>query len=319
MFEAALYWDKLTSLVPEVDHSGGYTLREDLRRMQDADLYSGTSLDELVVETSAIVETVERVIQLAKPGDLDIPDELNSYTSLLSGKLPHELEWALTSRDLLVRDSRDESAWRGNPRILLAVLACAADLASMRLEDRSGHRYVPTTSSRFAHQCATLPLTTGTARLSWMIDVGGALPVPDSDTPIDKVLAFRSKYEDERQRCIAAVRQLQARLRAEIANPAEVLREQNRELADAVADLRNAGRGRFKWGLKRVVWTLVATAAGTVAGTPVASITPVIPAAVAAATGITVNLATAQSRTRDDRYTYLHQLETEFPFANIVM
>lgn len=324
LFEATLYWDSLTSLVPDPARRGSYELHDDLRLLEDAGRYRRTELEPMMLGQNEALEramkTVSRVIKRADKKKLVIPDQLGADTRLWSGKLPAVVEWKLRERGLLVEDSRQDGALRGNPQVLLATMACFAEEASMLLE-RPERRVVPTTDNRYSHECATIPLTKASAQTSWMIDVGELLPVPDDETPISDVMEFRRKYNDELSRCMTASREMLAELRREIDNPREVVMAFNEELTQAITDLRSAGRARIRWAAKRASWFTIATGAAVTATTAAAhaeslgGAATLIVAANTVVGGLAVNFASTPTRPRDERYSYLHQLNAAFPMA----
>jgi hypothetical protein len=263
------------------------------------------------------MDTVERVVDRAAPETLAIPDQLSADTRLWSGKLPLLIEHQLRERRLIVEDDRQVGAFRGNPQVLLATMACFAEEASMLIEKRSANRVVPTTDNRYSHACTTLPLDDNEARLSWMVDVGQLLPVPDSDTPLAQVIQFRRDHESELARCMAACRRLLAELRNEIHNPREVVLTFNKELSEAIDDVRKAAKSRLRWAGRRAIWIAIATGAATVASMA-DLLTPVLIGSATVAGNVAVNLATVPGRPRDHDFYYLHQLSATFPFARPV-
>jgi hypothetical protein len=321
VFQAVLYWDRLTSMVPEV-HQGfeAYVLRPDLAALEDAGLYRRTMLERVHWEPGAmddIVRNVQAIQGEVAPGTLDIPDELNSYTRLWSSKLPTQIEDELLRMGVVVE--HEAGTLRGNPHLLFAVLAITAERAAVTLSNRTRHMVVPTTTDRFALECAIAPSPSSGTSVSWMANIGSFLPVPDSDTPIDQVIAFRSAYDDERKRCIKAVRELQARLRQEIADPREVIHEMKEEIAEATSDLKAAGR-RFRW-MKTSIWSLVGLAGAAGAAVPIGDVATPTEVMLNAASSLIstagITLALVPSRPPRNPYVYLHQLESRFQFASI--
>jgi hypothetical protein len=323
LLEATLYWDSLTSLVPEPARRNFYILDDDLRLLEDEGLYRRTELEPMMFQQDdaigRVMKTITRVIKRADPETLVIPDRLAADTRLWSGKLPWVVEERLRSRRLLVADDRQEGALRGNPQVLLATIACFAEEASMLLERQTGDRVVPSTDNRYAHACATIPLAKSNTQVSWMIDVGQLLPIPDPHTPLTEVVQFRRRYGDELRRCMQASRKLLAELRQEIDNPREVVMAFEGQLAEAITDVRSAGKSRFRWAARRTSWFAVATGATAIAGSATAegfsSAMPLVLAASTVAGGVAVNLASASTRQRDERFSYLHQLSATFPSA----
>ncbi|MFC7724917.1 hypothetical protein ACFQW6_07355 [Nocardioides sp. GCM10028917] len=323
LLEATLYWDSLTSLAPGPASEGWYVWEEDLRVLEGEGVYRRTHLEPMMLEHDVVLDRVmdriTEVIDHADPSTLTVPDRFAPDTRLWSGKLPSRVEEGLRERRLLVDDDRHEGALRGNPQILLASIACLAEEASMLLEEQTGNRVVPSTDNRYSHACATIPLPSTGAEVSWMVDVGQLLPIPDADTPIADVIQFRNSHTDELGRCLDASRNMLAELRQEIANPREVVMEFAQRLTAAITDLQNAGKSRFRWGVKRASWLTVATGATAVGGSAAIDVsvhaTPLVLALSTVGGGIAVNLASAPTRPRDDNFTYLHQLSEVFPSA----
>lgn len=311
IFESVLYWDRLASLVPGGAGVPEYDFSGDLDLLMQENLYRPTWLEGLMLNDheaySRVMRTIGRV--LADDGDFAIPDNLGPESRLWFGKLPAMVEQDLIRQRLLVPDETNQDALRGNPRVLLATMACFAEEASMILET-SNRRVVPTTDNVYAHECTTLPLDESEVRVSWMLDVAPLLPVPEDSTPLEDVLAFRHDNREALDACMRASRELLAAVRNEgITNPKEVVMEFERRLVEAVTEVRNSGLQRFMWAVKRSTWVAVATTAATTAS--VIADGPAV--AVGTATvvgGLAVNLATSPTRVRDDRFSYLHQLTT---------
>lgn len=313
IFESVLYWDRLASLVPGGAGVSAYDFSGDLDLLMQEQLYRPTWLEGLMLNDQEAYDRVMRTIGrvLADDADLTIPDNLGPESRLWFGKLPAIVEQDLIRDGLLVPDETDQGALRGNPRVLLATMACFAEEASMILET-TNRRVVPTTDSVYAHECTTLPLDEREVRSSWMLDVAPLLPVPEDSTPLEDVLDFRSRNRDALDACMRGSRQLLAAVRNEgITNPTEIVLEFERRLVEAVAEVRNRGLRRFTWAAKRSTWVAVATSAAVTAS----ALSDGNAAAVGAATvagGIAINLATTPTRARDDRFTYLHQLTMNF-------
>src|SRR5262249_5916113 len=117
----------------------------------------------------------------------------------------------------------------------------------------------------------------------------------------------RNKYDDERRRLMAAIDRLLHELGQQGRHPRDAFSLVERELSDAVADLRSVGRAtRLGWAIRPV---LVSVAFGAAA-----AVTPSLPAAALnVLSGIAINVATGQLR-RSPRagnadYMYLHRTQ----------
>jgi hypothetical protein len=71
------------------------------------------------------------------------------------------------------------------------------------------------------------------------VEVGPVLPVPASDTPLERVLRFRDDYQDERTRLRMALHRLFEELEG-VGGPDEVPAAGRLEIADALRDMEAA-------------------------------------------------------------------------------
>lgn len=309
LFEAALYWDGITSMVPGgAGQYESYLVGDDLALLKDAGLYRPTYLSKVLRghELNEIISDVSQLTATMPAGDFDPPTRMDMYSRLWSGKVPAVVESYLLAAGLLRPNPENELALLGDPRLLMTLMSTSADYASASLQEEfKQFRFVPATSDAFAHVCATDPLVSHPSGESLMLDVGGILPIPAPETPIEHILAFRARYADERTRCMEAVRKLHVELRRNEVHPREVELEMRSEIERSLRDLRRAGQETFRWAAGRTVWITLAVVGGTVAGGPLGG-------AIAAATGIAINMATQPARVRDERFSYIHQFETHF-------
>jgi hypothetical protein len=193
LFEAALYWDGLTSLVPtDPSYFSRFGASHDLELLQDEGIYTPTLLDSTISGYQVVVDELEQVLSKFDIRQFSPDDQLNMYTRLWKGKLPLTIEWQLVDRGLLVADAHEPTALRGNSAMLQALLSIAATYAAKQLQNTPGRNiYVPSTTDNFASRCATAPLSQGPtdAAPNWIVDVSRALPIPPPDTPLEHVLA----------------------------------------------------------------------------------------------------------------------------------
>jgi hypothetical protein len=144
------------------------------------------------------------------------------------------------------------------------------------------------------------------------VDVGRILPDPRPGIDTAALIRFRQKYDDERRRLIVAVERLVEQLAQTYSEPRHVERAVRRELADALADMRSAGRAVLR-GWSRKLFS-VAVATGSTATALVASgASPVLAVVGSVGAGIAVNKASEPipDVVRDPRtvaYRYLHRI-----------
>lgn len=145
-------------------------------------------------------------------------------------------------------------------------------------------------------------------------DIGQLLPVPAPGAPVQDVINFRHRYDNERLRLITAIGDLQDRLAQWTEDPRDVLAQVSAELAAAERDLELAGTAaKMKW-INRGMYVFIAVAAAT----STAAVTSLLqaPGLVLSAAnsilsvggGLAVNLATNQIATAEaaQPYSYLH-------------
>jgi hypothetical protein len=146
----------------------------------------------------------------------------------------------------------------------------------------------------------------------WQVEIGSLLPCPSPGTPIEDLIRFRLRHEDERRRLVRAVGKLQYELSERNENPRDVFEELRDELREALSDLYHAAQAAKLTMVKRAVYTFIAIASGAGATTgPLHDISYVL----GVLGGIAVNLATSSiTGVNSDvkRYTYLQQVVHEF-------
>jgi hypothetical protein len=151
----------------------------------------------------------------------------------------------------------------------------------------------------------------GGSQRGWQVELGPLLPVPASDTPLQKVLKFRDDYQAERTRLRVALHRLLRELQ-DIDDPDLARAAVKQEIAEAAGDLEAALRGRRLAWVKHGLWGLVAfgsAAAATNVGPEINWLPMVI-------SGVAINLATSLTRNRvPGEFAYLHDLRKTFPSA----
>ncbi|MDI5975851.1 hypothetical protein [Amycolatopsis magusensis] len=147
--------------------------------------------------------------------------------------------------------------------------------------------------------------------LLWHLDIGELLPNPGPDVDTATLLDFRLKYDDERRRLLNAVQRLLEDLSVKHAHPTDVLRAAERELKQALDDMKRAGKSVLKGWSRRVVSTTVAWGASyAAASVALPTAPPWLAPTAGAITGLGINLATnpIQSSWRNDQYGDFHYL-----------
>ncbi|WP_328993937.1 hypothetical protein OG394_06140 [Kribbella sp. NBC_01245] len=312
LFEAVLYWDGLTSLVPtNVNYFSAFGNSNELGLLRDEGIYTPTLLDDNLPGYDALVDQLAQISSLFDTYHHPPSEQLNMYTRLWQGKLPLRIEHDLLSSGLIVPDDTQPGAFRGHAGMLSALLSLAASQAATQLQRIPGRsRFIPSTSDEFADRCATDPTAASQVTPSWVLDVSRALPVPPQDTPLERVLDFRAEFEDERRGCVRAVRDLQNDLRECIDDPSELVWETQEKIDAALTELRSGARARFGDIATRSVAVTVAISAPLAAGLHGG---PLITAGAVALSGLAINIASRNIRKADDRFSYIYQLEKRFP------
>jgi len=146
------------------------------------------------------------------------------------------------------------------------------------------------------------------------VDVGRILPDPRPGIDTAALIRFRQKYDDERRRLIVAVERLVEQLVQTYSEPRHVERAVRREISDALADMRSAGRAVLRGWSRRLFSVTIATGSTTTA--MVASgASPVLTVVGSVGAGIAVNKASEPIPVglrdpRSDTYRYLHRISS---------
>jgi hypothetical protein len=141
------------------------------------------------------------------------------------------------------------------------------------------------------------------------------LPLPPSDTPLEKVLKFRDDYQDERTKLRTALYRLFKELEG-IGGPDDVAAAIRLEIADAVRDMEAALAGRKLVWVKRGLSALVAFGAAATAPHvgAVSQVAAETSSLLYVTSGMAINLATSVTRSRvPGEFAYLHDLAKTFP------
>ncbi len=309
IWQGLLYWDGIASIVP---WDGDY-LQPLLRELHDTPFYKALDADNLKLRDGprydAMLRELEAIVGEVPGEDLEPGSgPLRAGNRLYYGKVPLSLQ-----EDLIASGAAQPAgpAMRVNPRLLLAILAVTAKhLAEAYADDAT--TYLPHTDRPKAHRIAFGPLArAGDSRLCWQVEVGAVLPVPASNTPLEKVLKFRDDYETERTRLRMALYRLFKELEG-IGGRYDLQAALRQEIADAVRDMEAALTGR------KLVWTKPGLCALVAFGA--AATAPYVDAEMSSllyvTSGIAINLATSVTRSRvPGEFAYLHHLVKTFPTA----
>ncbi len=315
VWQGLLYWDGIASIVP---WEGDY-LQPLLRELHETPLYEALEADDLKLSArpryDAMLSDLEAIVGEIPGEDLEPePAPLRASNRLYYGKLPLSFQ-----EDLIAIGAAQPAgtAMRVNPRLLLAILAVTAKhLAQAHADDAT--TYLPHTDRPKTHRIAFGPLARADdSRRCWQVEVGAVLPVPASDTPLEKVLKFRDDYEDERIQLRMALHRLFKELEG-IGTPHDLQAAIRQEIADAVRDMEAAFAGRKLAWVKRGLFALVGF--GAAAAAPPLSAVPKVGAELSpllyVTSAIAINLATNVTRSRSPgEFAYLHDLGKTFPGA----
>lgn len=315
VWQGLLYWDGIASITPQ---EGNY-FQPLLRELHDMSLYRAFEADNLKLwdqpRYDAMLRELEAIVGEIPGEDLEPePGPLRAGNRLYYGKLPLSLQ-----EELIAIGAAQPAgpAMRANPRLLLVILAVAAKhLAQAYANDAT--TYLPHTDRPMTHRIAFGPLArAGDSQRCWQVEVGAVLPVPASDTPLEKVLKFRDDYEDERTRLRIALHRLFKELKG-IGSPHDLQAAIRQEIADAVRDMEAALAARKLVWIKRGVYALVAF--GAAAAAPYVGAVPQVGVGMSSllyvTSGIAINLATSMARSRvPGEFAYLHDVAKTFPGA----
>jgi hypothetical protein len=333
VYQAVLYWDFLSTIAPvEYEPVPGDTLHQ----IRDAGLYEPLNLhsdryrSDLDRAFSADLRLLERRFGLDRllPSEADVAaantgTDSNDLTWYSLRRFPTDLTERIIGAGLGAWRVPGEQIWV-TPAVRQLLFAIAADYIVDRTArsdefvagktlfsytDRdnffwAGHRPLPdeaghTVDPRWApHPC-------------WQVEMGGLFPIPAPGTPLDRVIAFRQRYDAERRRLIKAVSTLKHQLHQQAGSPKEVMADLRQELDDAVSDLAAAARAAKLAWVKRSTLVFIAVGAAASIGA-----LPALGFLLGVIGGVAVNLATNQiagASEQSRKFTYLYQASRQLP------
>lgn len=315
--QAILYWDDLATVV-----APGWEdrLTTRMREVQDAGLYRPLEANVAFgpYELSEIERELEHALTQVAGDDLLPPAEppVGEYGTLHVDKLHESVVDELLRRRLVYPHPGSPSRLVAAPALLDIVVSLIAGRIAADHNSRSGctgrEGLRPHTDYDVAHRLGTEPTSGYDVTACWQVDVGALFPVPRTDVRTKDLVHFRTNYDAERQRLMLAIDELLHHLKQAGRHPQDAFRLLERELTNALADLRAAARAR---NLSMVTRPLAVTVALGAAGFgAVAQQEFAVPLAVFSS--LAVNLATGQTR-RGGRtalgnpadYSYLHRAE----------
>jgi hypothetical protein len=301
LWQALLYWDKLTSITPE----DGYQFRHDLMVLRDLGLYQPTHADDLPPRARADLVSDLRQVAEELPGEdlVPVPGPLGPDNRVYWGKLPYEAEHDLVEIGALVPQ---DDMLRASPVLLSRLMVVLAKHLAA-----AARGVIPFTNSPSANQVAFAPLGPDLRhRRCWQLQIGHLLPIPASDVPLTKVLEFRDAYDDERQELARAVRKLLLSM-SEPGDEADPVAVQQ-HIEKAVQRLERAGHSRGILWMERSLWAF----AGVGAAAAGAYALPHYDWLFTALSGLGISVATVVTRAGvSTDFAYLQHLRSTFPTA----
>lgn len=318
LFQGILYWDRIGSVTPP-DHTE--LLTADMRRTEDAGVYQALRLsgDDLTTLAGRFDPTVRELMSTLPAEDWAAPAPDNPLAEYLYGpKVP-----ARVLDDLQQRGVASASLHNGQvllaPRVFLALLSAAAYAVADRMSPTPDENvldpvWVPHTSHgdarRIARRRGGYGAATTVDEVGWQLEIGGLLPIPDPGTPVERVLAFRDKHEDERVRLAVAVQRLLNDLRTQYAHPRDVFQAASAEITAALRDLERAGKARRLFFVRRGLLAGIAISA------PAAAVMlSAVEAGIVVGTGVVAATFLAEPRplAPGTGLDYLHQVRHSLP------
>ncbi|MEV0374415.1 hypothetical protein AB0I10_32270 [Streptomyces sp. NPDC050636] len=319
--QALLYWDGLATVVPADDSLRQLVIPPVLTDLQARGLYKPEYLGvELLWSNSPAAQALrEELVGLVErraitPG-LNVRDTV-LWGTKITGWLRYELQRLGFAGPQLT--TPDNHAYMLVPRAVSQVVVgvVARELAA----DARSHSKIPCTDDSNAHYLAlrhprgplpTRPYAYG-RRPAWEVEIGRLLPLPAPSTPIADVIAFREKYDDERQRLMRCIHTMLGNLRRDYEHPADVLAHLRAEISEATEDYHRVVRStRFAWIQRSIMVTVAVTAAA--AGSLLA---PDLGWVLGTVNGLALNLGTREIRGagrfgEGKDFSYLHRVGVE--------
>ncbi|MCZ7422430.1 DUF6236 family protein [Verrucosispora sp. WMMA2121] len=313
---AILYWDNLATVV-----APGWEARLSawMREVQDAGLYRPLEANRAFgpYALHEIEGELERVLRRIPTDDLLPPTAPPSgeFSTLHVEKLHGSVVDELLQRQLVYPHPDSPSRLVAAPALLNVVVSLIAGRIAAEHNDRSGcigpEGLRPYTDHEVAHRLGTEPLSDYDVTACWHVDVGSLLPVPSSDIRINDLVRFREEYDDERQRLMFAIDEMLHRLKQAGRHPQDAFSLVEKELSEALTDVRAAAQGRK---LNLVARPLAVTVAIGAAGIG-AIAEPALAVPMGVLSSIVVNMATGRIRRagNDSRkladFKYLHRVK----------
>ncbi|GAA0989134.1 hypothetical protein ENKNEFLB_02868 [Nocardioides aquaticus] len=305
--QGVLYWDQMGSIVPK-----HYQLPDYLQQISDRGLYRPLSVDEYVSDVSLdrLVGEVEGLLTELPRGALALPrDPLTSATRLHYGKLPYELEFRLKNAGLL-RDVA--TSYQASEALLGPLLTLLARAVADGERDPTIGWVCHTNVARAA--AMAFEGASGTGAPAWRLKMGWIFKVPPPGTPLEELLDFRARYEDERIELLRAVDKL-AVASGGLAAP-DLLPQIAEELDYAMRQIDKAAKGRGLKLRKAASYGTLTAGVGA-AATAAEAFGPVGAAASAGVFGVlgSLLLGATQTFVRPEvasPYNYLHRARAQF-------
>lgn len=306
--QGILYWDRIGTIVPE-----RYVLPPQLERVRAHGIYEPLEADRYVQEVSfdRLVGQVENLLSELPARALRIPrDPVTAATRLYYGKLPVDLEYRLREAGVL---RELEGSYQAPEALLGPLLSLLARAVADGEPDPTVGWVCHTNIERAAAMAYDGTETSGVP--GWRVNMGWIFKVPSPETPLEDILDFRRRYNDERIELLRAV----DKFVAEAGGPdaPDLLPQIAEEVEYAMAQIDHASRAR---GIKLKKAVAFGTLAAVAGATPVAAadaLGPIAGAASAGVFGVAGSLLAGASQTHIkpgvvNPYNYLHRARAQF-------
>ena len=320
--QALLYWDDLSSVVPEDPDVFDHVASTDLKDLYERGLYAPIRISSLLRGVGAIRDASLNDVLLMEVRNLATsprgPLESRIPAFLLQSKFGQAVEEEIVALGLGRRLERREQWGRRalsvSSDVRLLLVGAVAHTAAAHSPHRAYTPYTDEASAddivhRVAHPEWNLSFNSIGA---WRVELGRLLPTPAPGTPTSEVIAFRAKYADERERLVGATQRMLSGLQRQWDHPADVLHRMRVELKEAREDYQSAARSsRLAWVARSVSVTVAVTTATTAA-----LVLTDLEWVAAMAGSIGFNIATREIRplrhaAKGHPFSYLHQVERE--------
>lgn len=314
---AILYRDQIASLVPDDFES---LLSRELRMAKDSRIYAPLPTQELWQQYAPIQDEVtdfNAVLDLIyRPGLISDPAHeraawRDSFSWLENSLTRPKMVESFTTGEMLLQEPLPP---RARKRVTEGKMDAIRLILVHILARQSSIGKIESTIIPHFDQNAPIAdmvevVSPDDSHLLAQIDVGRLLPDPIPDVDTAQLISFRERYDDERRRLMNSVERLVEDYRKTYGNPAHIERSVKRDVAEALEDMKKAGRG-ILGGWSRRVFSVVAAAGATAATTAAAGAPAIVTAATSVASGLAINIATnpVSAGWRDDRYKSYHYL-----------